>query len=116
MRWTTGINTFEGCYSYDLEPGETTRHGRFDFYSFVQPARTIGRVVMTLTGYRTDEGMSWNMEELNRPVREYVSPLYQAQPTAQPMGPGQSVVDAPEVMIAPSGSTEISDSPAGAGV
>ncbi|MBQ9325873.1 MAG: Ig-like domain-containing protein [Clostridia bacterium] len=113
---TTGINTFEGCYSYDLEPGETTRHGRFDFYSFVQPARTIGRVVMTLTGYRTDEGMSWNMEELNRPVREYVSPLYQAQPTAQPMGPGQSVVDAPEVMIAPSGSTEISDSPAGAGV
>ena len=88
---TTGTNVFEGSYGYDLLEGDATRHGRFSFYSFVQPQQEIGRVIMTLTGYRTDEGMSWNMELENRPVAEYLSPnliLPEPEPMPVTVNPG----------------------------
>lgn len=59
---TDGSNHFSGAYTRTLYPGESTEHGKFTFYDFQQPA-DIGRVVMRLTGYRTDDGYSRDIRE-----------------------------------------------------
>ena len=64
-------NSFEGSYNYTLAPGESTRHGRFSFGSdFLRP-ESIGRVVMTITGYETDDGFSRYIRQENREPFEW---------------------------------------------
>lgn len=64
-------NSFEGSYNYTLMPGESTRHGRFSFgSSFLRPD-SIGRVVMTITGYETEDGYSRYIRQENRPSFEW---------------------------------------------
>lgn len=72
----TGSNCFDGSYSLTLAEGETTQHGRFGFGDYVQPDQQIGRVVMRITGYRTDEGYSRSIREDRQPTVEYISPAW----------------------------------------
>lgn len=80
----TGENIFDGSYRYTLYEGDSTSHGRFSFDNFLQPTEDIGRVVMYITGYRTDDGYSRNIRtEKQRPV-EFKSDRFVGQPTATP--------------------------------
>lgn len=72
---TNGGNMFTGSYGYDLYEGDITTHGRFYFADFVQPAG-VGRVLMRITGYRTDDGYSRNIREDRQEVYEYIAPGY----------------------------------------
>ena len=72
---TNGSNVFTGSYGYELYEGDITTHGRFYFADFVQPAG-IGRVLMRITGYRTDDGYSRNIREDRQVTIEYIAPGY----------------------------------------
>lgn len=72
---TNGSNKFNGSYGYELYEGDTTTHGLFYFGDFVQPSG-IGRVLMRITGYRTDDGYSRNIREDRQVTVEYVAPGY----------------------------------------
>lgn len=64
-------NAFEGAYYYTLAPGEATRHGRFSFGSEFSRPQGIGRVVMRITGYETDDGTSRYIRPENREAFEW---------------------------------------------
>ena len=49
-------NDFEGYYGYTLAPGAATKHGRFSFGGEFDRPDSIGKVVMTITAYTTDDG------------------------------------------------------------
>jgi len=49
-------NDFEGSYSYTLEPGTATKHGRFSFGGEFNRPESIGMVTMRITAYRTEDG------------------------------------------------------------
>lgn len=72
----SGSHTFTGSYTYELYEGDATRHGLFYFRNFVQPEIEIGRVVMTITGYATDEGYSRTIKPARQIPVEYVIPSY----------------------------------------
>ena len=86
----SGGSTVTGYYLDTLYAGEDTTHGRFHFDDFVEPDENIGRMVITLTGYRCDDGYTHSYSEDRRPTMEYVSAAWQdwqnsqAQPTAWP--------------------------------
>ena len=71
-----GSHVFTGSYSHTLYEGDATRHGKFYFRNFVQPDMFIGRVVMTITGYSTDEGYSRTIRENRQIPVEYTIPEY----------------------------------------
>ena len=67
---------FNGSYSYELEPGAITAHGRFTFDDFVQPDLLCG-IQMHIIGYRTDEGFTHSIAEEKQPYAEdYTPPFY----------------------------------------
>lgn len=66
-----GSNRFEGSHNYTLAPGEATRHGRYSFGSEFTRPWGIGRVVMTITGYETDDGTSRYIRQENRESVEW---------------------------------------------
>ena len=70
-----GGNMFTGSYGYDLYEGDITTHGRFYFADFVQPVG-IGRVLMRITGYRTDDGYSRNIRDDRQEIYKYEVPGY----------------------------------------
>ena len=70
-----GSNTFTGSYGYERYEGDVTTHGRVYFSDFV-PAAGIGRLVMRITRYRTDDGYSRNIREDRQEAVEYVAPGY----------------------------------------
>lgn len=72
---TNGTNTFTGSYGYELYEGDITTHGRFYFSDFVQPVN-VGRVLMRITGYNTDDGYSRTIREDRQVTVEYVAPGY----------------------------------------
>ena len=72
---TNGSNVFTGSYGYELYEGDITTHGKFYFADFVQPAG-VGRVLMRVTGYRTDDGYSRTIREDRQVTVEYVAPGY----------------------------------------
>lgn len=72
----SGENIFDGSYGYTLYEGDSTSHGRFYFDNFQQPQTDIGRVVMYITGYRTDDGYSRNIRESKQTVVEYTTESY----------------------------------------
>lgn len=80
----TGENIFDGSYRYTLYEGDSTSHGRFYFDNFLQPTEDIGRVVMYITGYRTDDGYSRNIRTEKQTVVEFKSDRFVGQPTATP--------------------------------
>ena len=80
----TGENIFDGSYRYTLYEGDSTSHGRFSFDNFLQPTEDIGRVVMYITGYRTDDGYSRNIRTEKQTVVEFKSDKFVGQPTATP--------------------------------
>ncbi|MBQ6565021.1 MAG: Ig-like domain-containing protein [Clostridia bacterium] len=84
---TTGVNCFECSYAETLYEGETTRHGRFNFNGYLQPAVQIGRVVMQITGYRTDTGYARNIKEENQVTVEYITANYIGYTPAPPSTP-----------------------------
>ena len=75
---TNGTNSFTGSYGYELYEGDITTHGRFYFSDFVQPAG-IGRVLMRITGYRTDDGYSRTIREDRQQTIEYVAPGFSVE-------------------------------------
>ena len=82
----SGENIFDGSYSYTLYEGDSTSHGRFYFDNFQQPQTDIGRVVMYITGYRTDDGYSRNIRTDKQTVVEFRSDKFvgQPEPTEEP--------------------------------
>ena len=74
---TNGSNMFTGTYGYELYEGDITTHGRFYFANFVQPAG-VGRVLMRITGYTTDDGYSRTIREERQEIMEYIAPGYDA--------------------------------------
>ncbi|MCH5287254.1 MAG: Ig-like domain-containing protein [Christensenellaceae bacterium] len=73
-----GTNTFNGSYGYELYEGDTTTHGRFYFSDFVQPAG-VGRVLMRITGYSTDDGYSRTIREEQQEIMEYLAPGFSVE-------------------------------------
>ena len=69
-------NTFTGSYRYTLYEDDVTTHGRFTFDNYVDPTVPLGRVVMTLTGYRTDDGYSRDIAADKQLSVSYYSPDY----------------------------------------
>ena len=86
----SGGNSLTGYYLDALYAGEDTSHGRFHFDDFVEPDGNIGRMVITLTGYRCDDGYTHSYSAERRPTMEYISAEWQAwrdsqvQPAAYP--------------------------------
>lgn len=78
-----GTNVFNGSYNLQLSEGETTTHGKFYFQDFVQPMY-VGRVVMTLTGYRTVDGYSRNIAPEKRPTKTFTTANWVPLPTPVP--------------------------------
>ena len=74
-----GSNVINCSYRLTLTEGETTQHGRFNFDNYVQPTEEIGRVVMNLTGYRTEDGYSRSIKQSKQPTAEIKSPNYVGQ-------------------------------------
>ncbi|MDO5436325.1 MAG: Ig-like domain-containing protein, partial [Clostridia bacterium] len=76
---------FNGSYSYELEPGGITAHGRFTFDDFVQPELLCG-IQMHIIGYRTDEGITHSIDEEKQPYAEdYTSPFYDVPESDDPV-------------------------------
>ena len=73
-----GTNTFNGSYGYELYEGDTTTHGRFYFSDFVQPAG-VGRVLMRISGYSTDDGYSRTIREEQQEIMEYLAPGFSVE-------------------------------------
>ncbi len=77
---TSDGNYVMNCsYRLALGEGEMTQHGRFNFDNYVQPVVEIGKVVMNLTGYRTEDGYSRNIQSSKQPTAEIRSPNYVGQ-------------------------------------
>ena len=73
---TTGMNWFNGYYLDTVYENETTNHGRFHFDNFLQPETPIGKVIFTLTGYRCDDGFTYNYKLNERPSETFVSEMH----------------------------------------
>ena len=87
-----GANYFDGVYQYPLAEDEETRHGRFNFIDFVQPYEQIGRVVVTVTSYRTQEGLRFDIPYDRQKPLEYKSSAYigylpEPEPDPEPVEP-----------------------------
>ena len=104
------FNSFDGLYQYPLGEGESTRHGRFNFIDFLQPNGIFGRLVLTVTSYRVQEGWRYDIPVDKQKPIEYVSPDYIGYvPTPEPVlteepYPEYSVQDGePETDVPPVG-------------
>ena len=83
-----GSNVFDGLYQYPLAEGEVTRHGRFTFIDDIQPVEQIGRVVVTVTYYRVQEGWYFEIPQSMQIPFEYTSPEYIGYlPVEEPVDP-----------------------------
>lgn len=59
-------NDFGGSYSYTLDPGSATRHGRFSFGGEFNRPAAIGKVTMRITGYTTADGERVTIRRANQ--------------------------------------------------
>ena len=64
-------NDFEGYYGYTLEPGDATKHGRFTFGGEFNRPRSIGKVVMTITAYTTEDGNTYYVPRGDRETKTW---------------------------------------------
>ena len=66
-----GSNRFEGSHKYTLEPGESAGKGRYTFgREFTRP-EGIGKVVMRIIGYETEDGTTRYVRTENREERTW---------------------------------------------
>ena len=71
---TDGVSTcFTGYYPFEVLPRERTVHGCFRFkdYDIEDP---LGMVILTVTGWKDSEGVTWTIPESERVPRQWVSP------------------------------------------
>ena len=88
-----GSNYFDGLYQHPLGEGESTRHGRFNFIDYLQPSAEIGRVLLTVTSYRVQEGWRYDIPVNKQTSIEYLSPNYIGfLPTEPPIIPDEYIV------------------------
>lgn len=64
-------NDFEGHYGYTLEPGTSTRHGRFTFGSEFRRPEDISMVTMRITAYQTADGDTVYVPRAEQEKREW---------------------------------------------
>ena len=72
---TDGVSTyFDGTYMLELSPnGGRTQHGQFNFGQYMETGK-VGCVVVTITGYRFNNGQKWTIpEEYRNPSQPAVS-------------------------------------------
>ncbi len=72
-----GQNTFVYRYHHTVPEGESTHHGSFQFVNYARPSATIGCAYVTITGYDTDTGFSWNVHNPDRYAYTWYDPNYQ---------------------------------------
>ena len=71
---TDGVGTsFTGSYPFALNPRERTIHGCFRFQDYYID-RQLGIVVLTVTGWKDADGVTWTIPESERIPRQWVSP------------------------------------------
>ena len=71
---TDGVSTsFTGYYPFEVLPRERTVHGCFRFRNYVID-RPLGIVILTVTGWKDVNGVSWTIPETERVPRQWVSP------------------------------------------
>ncbi len=71
---TDGVSTsFTGYYPFEVLPRERTVHGCFRFRDYVID-RPLGIVILTVTGWKDVNGVSWTIPETERVPRQWVSP------------------------------------------
>ena len=71
---TDGVSTsFTGYYPFEVLPRERTVHGCFRFRDYVID-RPLGIVILTVTGWKDVNGVSWTIPETERIPRQWVSP------------------------------------------
>lgn len=66
-----GSNTFEGSNNNTIYPGESLGRGTYSFGSEFSRPWGIGKVVMTITGYETEDGASRYIRQENRESRTW---------------------------------------------
>ena len=71
---TDGESTsFTGFYPYEVLPKERTVHGCFRFQNY-NIDQQLGIVVLTVTGWKDVDGISWTIPESERVPRQWVDP------------------------------------------
>ena len=85
---TDGVSTsFNGYYPFEVLPRERTVHGCFRFQDYTVNQQ-LGMVVLTVTGWKDTDGVSWTIQESERVPRQWVSTeMYSLYPGAN-SGPG----------------------------
>ena len=81
-----GVSTgFDASYPLPLQPGERSIHGQFNFGQYLDTG-TLGAVIVTVTGYKFNNGQTWEIpEEYRRPSQPYYSShMWEPTPTALP--------------------------------
>ena len=88
-----GVSTgFDASYPLPLMPGERSVHGQFNFGNFLDTG-TLGAVIVTVTGYKFDNGQTWDIpEEYRIPSQPYYS-QHMWEPTPTPLPPTDSAVE-----------------------
>ena len=54
--------SFAGSYSWELQPGDRTEHGQFNFNQYRENGY-LGYIIVTVTGYEFDNGQKWAIPE-----------------------------------------------------
>ena len=71
---TDGMSTsFTGNYPYEVLPRERTVHGCFRFQNYVID-RPLGIVILTVTGWKDTDGVTWTIPESERVPRQWIGP------------------------------------------
>ncbi len=78
---------FDGSYAWEVEPGDRTEHGQFNFKQYLETG-TLGYIIVTVTGYEFENGQKWSI-----PTDEWVP--YQS-PFSSHMWENMSERDSPD--------------------
>lgn len=72
---TDGVSTsFTGYYPFELRPRERTVHGCFRFQNcYIE--EPLGIAILTVTGWKDINGVSWSIPESERVPRQWVNPI-----------------------------------------
>ena len=63
---------FTGYYPFEVLPRERTVHGCFRFQNYMID-EPLGMVILTVTGWRDIDGVTWTIPESERVPRQWVS-------------------------------------------
>lgn len=74
---------FEGSYPMELQPGDRTMHGRFNFNGYEEPG-TLGYVIVTVTGFEFDNGQKWMIPEDDRVPCQSIFSDHYGEPASRP--------------------------------